>query len=65
MSKAAKRSLELYRKEAVQAAKDLCYPHKILGLLAIAESENEMKSAGSCIRQDVTGKFFYFKSLNL
>lgn len=40
MSKAAKRSLELYRKEAVQAAKDLCYPHKILGLLAIAESEN-------------------------
>lgn len=39
MSKAAKRSLELYRKEAVQAAKDLCYPHKILGLLTIAESE--------------------------
>lgn len=34
MSKAAKRGLELYRKEAVQAAKDLCYPHKILGLLA-------------------------------
>lgn len=31
MSKAAKRSLELYRKEAVQAAKDLCYPHKIFG----------------------------------
>lgn len=63
MSKAAKRGLELYRKEAVQAAKDLCYPHKILGLLAIAESENEicriMHSA------DVTGKFFYFKSLNL
>lgn len=47
MSKAAKRSLELYRKEAVQAAKA------------------KMKSAGSCIRQDVTGKFFYFKSLNL
>ena len=42
MSKAAKRSLELYRKEAVQAAKDLCCPHKILGLLAIAESENEI-----------------------
>lgn len=42
MSKAAKRGLELYRKEAVQAAKDLCYPHKILGLLAIAESENEI-----------------------
>lgn len=39
MSKAAKRSLELYRKEAV---KDLCYPHKILGLLTIAESENEI-----------------------
>ena len=42
MSKAAKRSLELYRKEAVKAAKDLCYPHKILGLLTIAESENEI-----------------------
>lgn len=39
MSKAAKRSLELYRKEAVKAAKDLCYPHKILGLLTIAENE--------------------------
>lgn len=63
MSKAAKRSLELYRKEAVQAAKDLCYPHKILDCWQSQKAK--MKSAGSCIRQDVTGKFFYFKSLNL
>ena len=63
MSKAAKRSLELYRKEAVKAAKDLCYPHKILGLLTIAESENEI--CRIIIRQDVIAFNFYFKSLNL
>lgn len=56
MSKAAKRGLELYRKTCVIRTKFWdCWQSQ----------KAKIKSAGSCIRQDVTGKFFYFKSLNL
>lgn len=63
MSKAAKRGLNYIERKPFRRRKTCVIRTKFWDCWQSQKAK--MKSAGSCIRQDVTGKFFYFKSLNL